>query len=135
MLPKQFRKLLPVTLLRSWLAGLIAYNLIRWTMACAAARAQVPLQTLSFSRAPELVVGWCLRWSARGPMVANSWDPGPKHAKSSLPRMRNARDIGRLRPRIASAKQEEVPIPNRDPHPVFWAFLSQPCRDWDSTRV
>ena len=42
---------------KEWLAGLIAYNVIRWTMAAAAALAQVPVQWLSFSRARELLLG------------------------------------------------------------------------------
>lgn len=46
---------------KEWLAGMIAYNLIRWTLATAAALAQVPVATLSFSRARELLLGWCLR--------------------------------------------------------------------------
>ena len=43
---------------KEWFAGLIAYNLIRWTMASAAAKAQVALPLLSFSRARELLLGW-----------------------------------------------------------------------------
>ena len=43
---------------KEWLAGLIAYNLIRWTMAAAAASAQVPERWLSFSRTRELLLGW-----------------------------------------------------------------------------
>jgi hypothetical protein len=49
---------------KEWLAGLIAYNLIRWTMAASAALTHVPLQTLSFSRARELLLGWLLRTSS-----------------------------------------------------------------------
>ena len=43
---------------KEWFAGLIAYNLIRWTMASAAALEQVALPLLSFSRARELLLGW-----------------------------------------------------------------------------
>jgi hypothetical protein len=50
---------------KEWLAGLIAYNLIRWTMGAAAALAAVPVSVLSFSRARELLVGWCLRSGLR----------------------------------------------------------------------
>ena len=50
---------------KEWLAGLIAYNLIRWTMAVAAASAQVALQRLSFSRTRELLIGWIVRSSSR----------------------------------------------------------------------
>ena len=76
---------------KEWLAGLIAYNLIRWTMACAAARAQVPLETLSFSRARELLVGWCLRWSARNPTIASWMLLLGRIAKARLPKRRKPR--------------------------------------------
>jgi len=68
---------------KEWFAGLIAYNLIRWTMASAAAVAQVALPLLSFSRARELLLGWL----ARSPMhrhSARSW-------KRLLTRISNAR--------------------------------------------
>jgi putative transposase len=57
---------------KEWLSGLIAYNLVRWTMAAAAARAQVPAPTLSFSRARELLLGWLIRNSAPRPSL-HSW--------------------------------------------------------------
>jgi len=57
---------------KEWLSGLIAYNIIRWSMAGAAALAQIPVQVLSFSRARELLLGWCIRWSARRPSL-HSW--------------------------------------------------------------
>lgn len=68
---------------KEWWAGLIAYNLIRWTMASAAALAPLPLPRLSFSRARELVLGWL----ARSPLhrrSAGSW-------KRLLSRIANAR--------------------------------------------
>jgi hypothetical protein len=71
-----------------WLSGLIAYNLIRWTMAAAAALAQVPVQILSFSRARELLLGWCIRWSVRRPSL-HSWKLLLKRvAKARLPKRR-----------------------------------------------
>ena len=76
---------------KEWLAGLIAYNLIRWTMACAAARAQVPVHTLSFSRARELLVGWCIRWSSRHPTVASWKLLLGRIAKAHLPKRRKPR--------------------------------------------
>jgi len=75
---------------KEWLAGLIAYNLIRWVMAAAAATAQVPLQLLSFSRARELLLGWCCR------------NPG---------RRRNLRSWQLLLRRIATAR-----LPKRRTH-------------------
>jgi hypothetical protein len=57
---------------KEWLAGLIAYNLIRWVMASAAATAKVPVQQLSFSRARELLLGWFLRHGEHRPSLP-SW--------------------------------------------------------------
>ncbi len=57
---------------KEWLAGLIAYNLIRWTMAAAAALEQVPVLQLSFSRARELLLGWLGR-SPHHRRSARSW--------------------------------------------------------------
>lgn len=58
---------------KEWLAGLIAYNLIRWTMGAAAALARVPAPLLSFSRARQLLLGWCLRHSQRRGSC-NGWE-------------------------------------------------------------
>lgn len=69
---------------KEWLAGLIAYNLIRWTMASAAAWAQVALPLLSFSRARELLLGWLGR--------------SPLHRRS-------ARSWKRLLTRVSKARQ------------------------------
>ncbi len=46
---------------KEWLAGLIAYNLIRWTMGAAAALAKAPVHLLSFSRARQLLLAWLAR--------------------------------------------------------------------------
>jgi putative transposase len=76
---------------KEWLVGLIAYNLIRWTMAAAAALAQIPVHLLSFSRARELLLGWCWR-SSLHPRSLNAWK--------------------RLLARISKAR-----LPNRKPRP------------------
>lgn len=74
-----------------WLSGLIAYNTIRWTMAAAAALAQIPVQLLSFSRARELLLGWCFRWSVRRPSL-RSWKLLLNRiAKARLPKRRKPR--------------------------------------------
>ena len=73
---------------KEWVAGLIAYNLIRWTMASAAALAQVPVRVLSFSRARDLLLGWLAR--------------SPQHRRS-------ARSWKRLLTRIAQAQQPQAP--------------------------
>jgi hypothetical protein len=76
---------------KEWLAGLIAYNLIRWTMAAAASQAKVPVLILSFSRARELLVGWCRRWSVRRPPL-HSWKLLlGRIAKARLPKRRKRR--------------------------------------------
>ena len=68
---------------KEWFAGLIAYNLIRWTMTSAAAVASVAPPRLSFSRARELLLGWLGR-SPRHRRSALSW-------KRLLTRISNAR--------------------------------------------
>ncbi len=76
---------------KEWLAGLIAYNLIRWTMGAAAAVAKVPVALLSFSRTRQLVLGWL----ARSPLhrrSSRSWKRLlNRMAKARLPKRRKAR--------------------------------------------
>jgi len=69
---------------KEWLAGMIAYNLIRWAMAAAAARAKVPVLRLSFCRARSLLLGWL--------------DRSPRHRRST-------RSWSRLLNRISQAQQ------------------------------
>ena len=57
---------------KEWLAGLAAYNLIRYTMAAAAAVAKISVHILSFSRARELLLGWFQRASFRR-VTQRSW--------------------------------------------------------------
>jgi putative transposase len=76
---------------KEWLAGLIAYNLIRWAMASAAALAQVPVHTVSFSRARELLLGWCLRWAGRRPTVVSWTGLLARIAQARLPKYRKPR--------------------------------------------
>ncbi len=76
---------------KEWFAGLIAYNLIRWTMASAAAKAQVALPLLSFSRARELLLGWLERsaWHRRN---LRSWKRLlSRISKARLPKRRKRR--------------------------------------------
>lgn len=103
---------------KEWLAGLIAYNLIRWTMVAAASWAQVPGEFLSFSRARELLLGWCLRYSGRAGALA-SWQRLlsriaqarlPKRAKVRPPEPRAVRhfqkDVAKLEGPRAAARQK-----------------------------
>jgi hypothetical protein len=90
---------------KEWLAGLIAYNLIRWTMAAAAALAQVPVQALSFTRARELLLGWLAR-TARGRRTVASWEQLlTRVAKARLPKRRRPRPA---EPRAIRAFQKDV---------------------------
>lgn len=76
---------------KEWMAGLIAYNIIRWTMAAAAACAQLPLLSLSFSRTRELLLGWSIRCSGRQDRK-NSWVRLLERiAKARLPQRRKRR--------------------------------------------
>src|SRR6266853_810272 len=103
---------------KEWLAGMVAYNLLRWTMAAAAALAQVPVPLLSFSRARELLLGWL----ARTPLHRRSL-PSWKRllariSKSRLPKRRKRRpseprairpfqqDFAKLQGSRAAARQE-----------------------------
>jgi Transposase DDE domain len=103
---------------KEWLAGLIAYNLIRWTMGVAAALAAVPVHYLSFSRARELLVGWCWRTSL-GPRSSRSWKRLlTRIAKARLPKRRKCRlseprairwfqkDVAKLEGSRAEARQK-----------------------------
>jgi hypothetical protein len=81
---------------KEWLAGLIAYNLIRWTMGAAAALAQVPAAKLSFSRARELLLGWLGRSAGRR-LTAPAW-------QRLLRRIANARLPKRAKPRLAEPR-------------------------------
>ena len=90
---------------KEWLAGLIAHNLIRWTMAVAAATARVPAPSLSFSRARELVVGWCVRSGARSRDVASWQRLLGRIARARLPKRRKRRPS---EPRAVRAFQKDV---------------------------
>jgi hypothetical protein len=57
---------------KEWLAGLIAYNLIRSVMAAAAAHAKISVHILSFSRSRQLFLIWLLRWAVR-PREVQRW--------------------------------------------------------------
>ena len=90
---------------KEWLAGLIAYNLIRWTMGAAAALAQVPVEVLSFSRARELLQGWLIRSSVGGFTLA-SWERLlGRIAQARLPKRRKKRPS---EPRAIRSFQKDV---------------------------
>jgi hypothetical protein len=58
---------------KEWLAGLIAYNLICSVMVAAAARAQISIHILSFSRSRQLFLTWLLRWVVQ-PREVRRWE-------------------------------------------------------------
>jgi hypothetical protein len=103
---------------KEWLAGLIAYNLIRWIMAAAAALTQVPVPTLSFSRARELLLGWCLRGAGRRPSLQSWVWLLARIAQARLPKRRRHRpsepralrffhkDVAKLEGSRAAARQK-----------------------------
>lgn len=76
---------------KEWLAGLITYNLIRWTMGAAAALAKVPVNLLSFGHARQLLLGWCWRHPCRRG-AGSSWE-------RLLTRIARARQPRRAKPR------------------------------------
>lgn len=103
---------------KEWLAGLIAYNLIRWTMGAAAALDKVPVNLLSFSRARELLLGWLTR-SPLHRRRSRSWKRLltrigkarlPKRRKTRPPEPRAirclAKDVAKLEGSRAAARQK-----------------------------
>jgi hypothetical protein len=58
---------------KEWLAGLTAYNLIRSAMVAAAARAQISVHLLSFSRSRQLFLTWLVRWVVQ-PRDVHRWE-------------------------------------------------------------
>jgi putative transposase len=107
---------------KEWLAGLAAYNLIRYTMAAAAALAQLPVQVLSFSRARELLLAWLQRASFRRP-TQRSWKILlTRIAKAQLPKRKKprpaeprairgfAKDFPKLEGSRADARKNLAPV-------------------------
>lgn len=59
---------------KEWLAGLLAYNLIRASMLCAALRARVPALRLSFSSSCRHLLNWLARWGQNLPHRSGDWE-------------------------------------------------------------
>lgn len=107
---------------KEWLAGLAAYNLIRYTMAAAAALANLPVHVLSFSRARELLLAWLQRASFRRPTqrtwkilltrIAKARLPKRKKPRPSEPRaIRSfAKDFPKLEGSRADARKNLAPV-------------------------
>jgi hypothetical protein len=110
---------------KDWLAGLIAYNLIRAVMVAAAARAPIPVQGISFSRTRELLLLWLVRWATH-PQALPAWErllarvarcgqPQRRHPRQPEPRairyyqiqfakLEGSRAVARRKLKIANAK-------------------------------
>jgi putative transposase len=103
---------------KEWLAGLIAYNLIRWTMASAAAVSGLALPRLSFSRARELLLGWLGRspqhhrstasWQRLLARISKALQPKRRKRRPSEPRAIRAfnRDVAKLVGSRAAARKK-----------------------------
>lgn len=59
---------------KEWLAGLLAYNLVRASMLCAALRAGVSALSLSFSSSCRHLLNWLARWSHNLAHRACDWE-------------------------------------------------------------
>ena len=103
---------------KEWFAGMIAYNLIRWTMAAAAALAQVPVLLLSFCRARDLLLSWLGRsplrrrssrcWSSLLTRISRAQQPKRRKRRPSEPRAVRAfrKDHARLEGSRAAARKK-----------------------------
>ena len=103
---------------KEWLAGLIAYNLIRSAMVAAAARAQISVHVLSFSRSRQLFLTWLVRWVVQ-PREVQRWERllediarvrHPRRAKPRPPEPRAIRafqkDFPKLEGNRATAREK-----------------------------
>ncbi len=59
---------------KEWVAGLLAYNLVRASMLCAALRAGMPSLSLSFSTSLRHLLNWLASWSRNLAQWARSWE-------------------------------------------------------------
>jgi hypothetical protein len=81
---------------KEWLAGLMAYNLVRALMVTTALQKELPLDQLSFSATRRLLLYWLIDWSADAAhldswqalleQVASAHQPSRRHARPSEPR-------------------------------------------------
>jgi DDE family transposase len=92
---------------KEWWAGLIAYDLIRWTMGAAAALHSVPLEQLSFSKAREFLLAWLGRWAEHRPTNPSWARLLVQLATARLPRRKRQRPS---EPRAVRAFKRDVPI-------------------------
>lgn len=58
---------------KEWVAGLLAYNVIRSLMLAAAAQAGISIRALSFSRTRQLLQAWIQKQGWRTTSAATAW--------------------------------------------------------------
>lgn len=91
---------------KEWFAGLLAYNLIRASMLCAALRANVPVLRLCFSSSRRHLVNWLALWS-------RNLKNGSAHWEKLLDLIARCRLPNRSKPR------PHEPRAQRHPRPAF----------------
>jgi hypothetical protein len=84
---------------KQWVAGLIAYNLVRAAMLCATLRAGVSALSLSFNSSRRHLQNWLAHWSRNLTRWATQW-------KELLDRMAHARLPKRRKPRPAEPRAQ-----------------------------
>jgi hypothetical protein len=98
---------------KEWVAGLLAYNLIRASMLCAAIRAQVPTLSLCFSSSRRHLLGWLARWSRDNHDWALHWEKLlnliarsrlPKRSKPRPPEPRAQRHLRQAFPPLVGSR-------------------------------
>ncbi len=91
---------------KEWLAGLVAYNLIRSVMVAAAARARLPITALSFSRTRQLFQDWLVRRTGNPRDDLASWERllanvvKCRHPRRRKPRPCEPRALRRFNPTV-----------------------------------
>lgn len=99
---------------KEWVAGLLAYNLIRSLMVAAATQAKVSVGELSFSRVRKLLLSWTQRhgWQTRG--AARQWSlllrlAGKcRHPKRRKPRPAEPRAIRHFKQNFPALKGDRA---------------------------
>lgn len=100
---------------KEWVAGLLAYNLIRASMLCAALRAQVATLSLCFSSSRRHLLGWLARWSRDLKDWGSHWDKIldliarsrlPKRSKPRPPEPRAQRHLRHAFPPLVGSRAD-----------------------------
>ena len=98
-----------------WLAGLLAYNLVRASMLCAALRARVSALSLSFTSSCRHLLNWLARWSQNQAHRPGDWEKLllliararlPKRSKPRPPEPRAQRHLRQSFPPLIGSRAE-----------------------------